>query len=72
MRLVLEPAPLVPLSQRKGRFRKTAPISVLSTVLDVSGDLQTFIGLTLRLMTCSNLSSQCSVQRSWMKANKHY
>ena len=34
MRLVLEPAllePLVPLSQRKGRFRETAPISIPTT-----------------------------------------
>ena len=46
MRLVLEPAPLVPLeslSQRKGRFRKTAPISILKPVLEVPEDLETFI-----------------------------
>ena len=45
MRLVLEPAPLVllgPLSQRKGRFRKTTPILILKPVLDVPEDLQAF------------------------------
>ena len=45
MRLVLEPAPLVPLvplSQRKGRFRRTAPISILKPVLGVPEDLETF------------------------------
>ena len=45
MRLVLEPAPLVPLSQRKGRFRKTAPIWILKPVLGVPEDLETFIFL---------------------------
>ena len=45
MRLVLEPAPLVPLSQRKGRFRKTAPISILKPVLGVPEGLETFIFL---------------------------
>ena len=43
MRLVLEPAPLEPLSQRKGQFRKTAPISILKPVLGVPEDLETFI-----------------------------
>ena len=46
MRLVLEPASLVPLEllrQRKGRFRKTAPIAILKPVLDVPEDLETFI-----------------------------
>ena len=46
MRLALGAAPAVPLeplSQRKGRFRKIAPISILKPVLGVPEDLETFI-----------------------------